>query len=157
MVSVTDTVSAQSVEQISEYERKIEEQQRQLDEMRRELEALKAALSKQQDTHTRATTNQADEGNKFVLSKNENLKLMFSGRVHRMLLNVDDGLSTNSFLPTPTKARQCCGSMRQARRMTQRRSARRLRLESARTDHFSSARTALMVVPTLQCVLPRYT
>ena len=94
-ILMASPVSAQTVAQVEEYERRIEAQQRQLDEMRRELDAIKAAVAEQ--AAGPPATEQEKKGSKFVLRKNENLELTFSGRVHRMLLTVDDGANTDMF------------------------------------------------------------
>lgn len=91
---------AQSAEQLAAYERRIAEQQRQLDEMRRELEALKAAMQAPADAQAEVAA-AADAtpapDRRYTLRKNENLAVTFSGRVHRMLLAVDDGANTDAF------------------------------------------------------------
>ena len=93
----SESASAQTAAQIEEYERRIEAQQQQLDQMRRELDALKAAVAQQDEAPELIRADQVEKENKFVLRKNENLELTFSGRVHRMLLTVDDGANTDMF------------------------------------------------------------
>jgi len=92
--------AAQTVDQIEAYERRIDEQQRQLDEMRQELDALKAAMqvSAGRESSGRAGQSETPEPEgRLVLRKNENLSVAFSGRVHRMLLGVDDGANSDAF------------------------------------------------------------
>lgn len=106
---VTCDVSALTLDQIKAYEKRIEEQQQQLDEMRRELEAMKVEMGTPQEQEQAATiakdaekpkeVKEAEEvrESRFIYRKNENLTLTFSGRLHRMLLGVDDGASTDAF------------------------------------------------------------
>ena len=83
--------SAQTIEQIEAYERRIDEQQQQLDAMREELEALKQLAGLQSTIDT-----DSDDG-PFVLRRSENGVLSLSGRVHRVVMQVDDGASRNGF------------------------------------------------------------
>jgi len=109
---LTDTAPALDLDQIEAYEKRIQELQQQLDEMRSELEAMKAdsgrsqapeqvttvAQEAQQSEESKEVkTGQNAEENKFIFRKNKNLALTFSGRLHRMILGVDDGANTNAF------------------------------------------------------------
>lgn len=93
-VSLAGTASAQAVEQTEACERRIDEQQRQIDEMQLEIDALKASMEQSQ---SRAKDVQAESGSQFVLRRNENTTLTLSGRVHRMILDVRDGASSELF------------------------------------------------------------
>lgn len=95
--ALTDTVVAQTAEQIEAYERRIEEQQRQLDEMRRELDALKAAVAKSEEQTAADEAPTEAHDSRIIYRKNEKLALTFSGRLHRMLLLVDDGANSDVF------------------------------------------------------------
>ncbi len=83
--------SAQTIEQIEAYERRINEQQQQLDTMREEIEALKQLAGLQSTIDT-----DSDDG-PFVLRRSDNGVLSLSGRVHRVVMQVDDGASRNGF------------------------------------------------------------
>jgi hypothetical protein len=97
--------SAQSVEQIEAYEQRINEQQQQLDAMRADLEALKKmagipdATDEQQ--HPALVADQAVATNTdyqpFVVRRSENGVLSLGGRIHRVVMQVDDGASRNGF------------------------------------------------------------
>lgn len=85
---------------IEAYERKIEQQQQQLDEMRSELEALKKAVGQspeKQPAIARTAVEEQEPNPPLVKTKNDRLSITFSGRVHRMLMTVDDGLNTGLF------------------------------------------------------------
>ena len=92
--------NAQSLEQIKAYERRIDEQQQQLDAMREELEALKrmagiqTAGTKKTEPAAAETADvvEADAGREpFVVSRSANSVLTLGGRVHRVMMQVDDG------------------------------------------------------------------
>ena len=99
--------NAQSLEQIEAYERRIDEQQQQLDAMREELEALKKMVGMQTMTAAKAEPAAAefvevdadDDARRepFVVSRSDNSVLTLGGRVHRVIMQVDDGASTNGF------------------------------------------------------------
>lgn len=92
--------AATAEDPIAAYERRIEQQQRELDEMRRELEALKRSMTRPASNPAEVVGEAAAETEpeqNFVLRKNENLSLSLSGRVHRMLLTVDDGANSDLF------------------------------------------------------------
>ena len=97
--------SAQSIEQIESYERRIDEQQRQLDAMRDELETLKQLAGMQsvrveEHNSREASGDDADTGRDdepFVVRRSEKGVLSLGGRVHRVVMQVDDGVSTNGF------------------------------------------------------------
>ena len=97
---------AQSLEQIAEYEKRIDEQQQQLDAMREELEALKRmagmdAVATEESNVAEVGIAEAHEENAgrepLVISRSENSVLTLGGRVHRVIMQVDDGASTNGF------------------------------------------------------------
>lgn len=83
-------VSAQSLERIEAYEQRIEAQQRELDALRAELEELKRSLGV--DAQARKET-AADVKPALVTRSSSNGNISIGGRVHRMLMNVDDGVS----------------------------------------------------------------
>jgi len=96
------TAGAQTLEQIEAYERRIDEQQRQLDAMREELEALKkmagvqTADIEQREPTSASIVNVVDEEvrpGSFVVSRSGNSVLTLGGRVHRVMMQVDDGAS----------------------------------------------------------------
>jgi len=99
------TSGAQTIEQIEAYERRIEDQQRQLDAMRAELETLKqlagvktaspAAVTNREIR--KSTVNPESSNASFVVRRSENSVLTLSGRVHRVVMQVDDGASRNGF------------------------------------------------------------
>ncbi len=97
--------SAQSIEQIESYERRIDEQQRQLDAMRDELEALKQLAGMQsvrvQEHNLREASGDdvevGGDDEPFVVRRSEDGVLSLGGRVHRVVMQVDDGVSTNGF------------------------------------------------------------
>ena len=96
--------NAQSLEQIEAYERRIDEQQQQLDAMREELEALKkmagmqTAAKEEPEPAKVADVVEEDAGREpFVVSRSDNSVLTLGGRVHRVIMQVDDGASTNGF------------------------------------------------------------
>jgi len=100
------TAGAQTLEQIEAYERRIDEQQRQLDAMREELEALKkmagvqTADIEQREPTSASIVNVVDEEVRpgpFVVSRSGNSVLTLGGRVHRVMMQVDDGASSNGF------------------------------------------------------------
>jgi hypothetical protein len=97
---------AQSLEQIEEYERRIDEQQQQLDAMREELEALKnfagmqtAAAKVSEPNPAEAADVVADDADyePFIVSRTDTAAFTLGGRVHRVIMQVDDGASTNGF------------------------------------------------------------
>jgi len=97
---ISNIANSQSIDQIEAYEQRIEAQQQQLDEMRRELDALKAAFAESGyvESPVQDLPNEREEPDrKVVLRKTDNVSLTVSGRVHRMLLTVDDGASTGVF------------------------------------------------------------
>ena len=101
LAALPTPASAQSAEQIAQYEERIAEQQRQLDEMRAELDALKATVDANTAKEAAATATEtskmpAEAESKLVFRKNENLSLQLSGRLHRMIMNVDDGADTTA-------------------------------------------------------------
>ncbi len=90
---------AQTEERITDYERRIAQQQEQLNQMRRELDDLKARVSRQAENQAQIAAESGSEGKSsepFVKRKSENLSLQFSGRLHRMVMSVDDGAGTTS-------------------------------------------------------------
>ena len=98
--------NAQLLEQIEAYEGRIDEQQQQLDAMREELEALKrtagmrtAATAEAEPAPAEVSSVVADDASyePFVVSRSENSMLTLGGRVHRVIMQVDDGASTNGF------------------------------------------------------------
>ena len=101
----TTASGAQTIEQIEAYEKRIDEQQQQLDAMRRDFEELKklAGLAPPKDTAEASiartnTESDLETGNEpFVIRRSENGVLSLSGRVHRVVMQVDDGASRNSF------------------------------------------------------------
>jgi len=96
---------AQTIEQIEAYERRIDDQQQQLDAMREELEALKqlAGLQSTNDIVQKqyempeSTIDTDSDDAPFVIRRSENGVLSLSGRVHRVVMQVDDGASRNGF------------------------------------------------------------
>ena len=97
-VVISVPLYAQTEEQIANYEQRITAQQQQLDQMRRELDELKAAVGRQAGS-TQVAPNveaaaESERTGSVVNRKNENLNVQFSGRLHRMLTNVDDGANT---------------------------------------------------------------
>lgn len=99
-LGLAESAAAQTAGQIEAYERRIEAQQQQLDQMRRELDALKDLVKKSQDP-TAASVAASDARptpeEQFLRRKNNNLNVAFSGRLHRMVLNVDDGANSDLF------------------------------------------------------------
>ena len=97
--------SAQSIEQIEAYEKRINEQQQQLDAMREELEALKrmagvpeASVEQHSSPHDADQVIDADTGHEpVVVRRSDNGVLTLGGRLHRVIMQVDDGASTNGF------------------------------------------------------------
>lgn len=95
------TVSrAQDSERIDELERLIEEQQRQLDELKRQLEELREEASSDDLSTDEGALKSADSTKSLpgplVVSKSDNLVFTLSGRVHRMVMFVDDDLDTTT-------------------------------------------------------------
>jgi hypothetical protein len=99
------TVNAEWSEQIEAYEKRIIEQQRQLDAMREELEALKkaagtpAVIGEEQAPSQTASEDikpEPDHG-PIVIRRSESAVLTLGGRLHRVLMQVDDGASRNGF------------------------------------------------------------
>ena len=97
---------AQSLEQIEAYERRINEQQQQLDAMREELEALKnmpgvqAATPEGSELTSTEAADVVAEGaghEPFVVRRSDNGVFTLGGRLHRVIMQVDDGASTNGF------------------------------------------------------------
>ena len=106
LVTCAGAAGAQSLEQIEDYERRIDEQQQQLDAMREELEALKrmagmqtAAAEEPEPAAVQMVHVIEDHTGRepFVVSRSENSVLTLGGRVHRVIMQVDDGASTNGF------------------------------------------------------------
>ena len=105
MSAIVSVASAQSIEQIESYERRIDEQQRQLDAMRDELEALKQLAGMQsvrvEEHNSREASGDDVDASRddelFVVRRSENGVLSLGGRVHRVVMQVDDGVSTNGF------------------------------------------------------------
>lgn len=105
------SLRAQTTDQIRTYEQRIEEQQRALDELRRELDALRAGQSEEAaatDTAGDSPPAEASSAGEpaaarglpgpFLFRASDQLTVRFSGRVHRMLMNVEDGSGrTNLF------------------------------------------------------------
>lgn len=97
--------SAQSIEQIEAYEKRINEQQQQLDAMREELEALKrmagvpeASVEQHSSPHDADQVIDTDTDHEpFVVRRSDNGVLTLGGRLHRVIMQVDDGASTNGF------------------------------------------------------------
>jgi len=95
---------AQTIGQIEAYEQRIDEQQQQLDAMRRELDELKrlartSAGDTSEESLVRAEPKpdtDSDDG-PFVLRRSENSVLSLSGRVHRVVAQVDDGAARSGF------------------------------------------------------------
>lgn len=93
--------SAQTLEQIEAYEQRIEAQQRQLDAMRAELEELKRLAAGDHAAETEESAPEPvllaettpDEKQAFVLRRTDTSVLKVGGRIHRVLMNVDDGIS----------------------------------------------------------------
>jgi len=96
---------AQTIEQIEAYERRIDDQQQQLDVMRKELEALKQLaglqstndIARKQYEMPESTIDTDSDDAPFVIRRSENGILSLSGRVHRVVMQVDDGASRNGF------------------------------------------------------------
>ncbi len=96
---------AQTIEQIEVYERRIDEQQKQLDAMREELEAIKQIaglkssndIAEEQHDIPGTDINTDSDDAPFVIRRSENGVLSLSGRVHRVVMQVDDGASRNGF------------------------------------------------------------
>jgi hypothetical protein len=96
---------AQTIEQIEAYERRIDDQQQQLDVMREELEALKQLaglqstndIARKQYEMPESTIDTDSDDAPFVLHRSESSVLSLSGRVHRVVMQVDDGASRNGF------------------------------------------------------------
>ena len=84
-------VWAQTADQIAAYEARIEEQQRQLDEMRAELEALKRAAGIASEAPPAPAP--AEKPESVVASRSDKSSFKIGGRIHRVLMNVDDGVS----------------------------------------------------------------
>jgi len=97
LAAFTGPVEAETDMQIETYEQRLKEQQRQLDEMRRELDAMKATVEGPQSREPQTAVAKDTQDSRFIFRKNENLALTFSGRLHRMLLAVDDGANTDLF------------------------------------------------------------
>jgi hypothetical protein len=110
------TVGAQSAAQIEALETRINEQQRQfdimrveqqrqLDAMREELETLKkaagiTAVAGEQQSMAQISSddvNPEPEHGRFVMRRSESAVLTLGGRLHRVLMQVDDGASRNGF------------------------------------------------------------
>ena len=104
LITYVGVAGAQSLEQIEEYEKRIDEQQQQLDAMREELEALKkmagmqTAANEEPEPANAADVVEEDAGREpFVVSRSDNSLLTLGGRVHRVIMQVDDGTSSNGF------------------------------------------------------------
>ncbi len=85
-----NVATADVAQQLESYEQKIEQQQRELDALRAELDALRATLG----VEATAAPAPAAAPEPVVERKSDNGNLKLSGRVHRMLMNVDDGIDT---------------------------------------------------------------
>jgi len=104
LLCTTDS-DAQTIEQIEVLERHIEDQQRQLDAMREELEALKQLAELGPSSHGAEEKHEVpesaidtdSENAPFVFRRGENGVLSLSGRVHRVVMQVNDGASQNYF------------------------------------------------------------
>jgi len=87
----SQTVAAQSLEQLEAYEQRLDAQQREIEALRAELAELKRALGAGQPVaEARAP---AESEAKMVMRSGRNGSVTVGGRVHRMLLNVNDGVS----------------------------------------------------------------
>ena len=89
------SVEAQAEENRDPVQQQLDQQQAEIDALRSEIESLKN-LNDQPTTHI--DTSQAEEvGNKFVLRKTPAGEMTLSGRIHRVIMLVEDGVSTNGF------------------------------------------------------------
>ena len=115
LVSLTANLSvanAQSNEQIESYERRFDEQQLQLDAMREELEALKqrarmSSVSLDEPELLEVPEQDAGAGRDyepFVVRRSQNGVLSLGGRLSRLMMQVDDGASTNGFFMDSAQA-----------------------------------------------------
>lgn len=109
LIPARSPARAQDRDRIEELERLIKEQQRQLDELRQQLEELKTESRVEEDREPEpaqsvqpaAETAAEVETEKtlpgpLVLSKSKDLTFTLSGRVHRMILGVDDTAATTT-------------------------------------------------------------
>jgi hypothetical protein len=104
-ITFTCVANAQTIEQIEEYERRIDEQQRQLDALRAELDVLKKVAGmpvspdEEEATLEVAETlpDSAPESKPFLERRSDNGTFTLGGRLHRVLMQVDDGASSNGF------------------------------------------------------------
>ena len=98
MLAAAATASAQTAEEIiAAYETRIEAQQAQLDAMRAELDALKERVAAQEASAVAeappAPTAPPEPAPDAIERKSKVGSVKLSGRLHRVLMNVDDGLS----------------------------------------------------------------
>jgi len=93
ILGISCAAAAGPAEQIAAYEQRIAAQQAELDAMRAELDELKKSLGV--DTVAAAPPAPAPEvQDDTVGRKTANGSVKLSGRVHRMLMNVDDGVNS---------------------------------------------------------------
>ena len=74
-------------------QQKLDQQQTELDSLKSEIELLK----KQNDPPANHEGSAHDSGKTYVLSNTSKTDMDLSGRIHRVIMQVDDGASTNGF------------------------------------------------------------
>jgi hypothetical protein len=89
------SVKAQAEEDRDPVQQQLDQQQAEIDALRSEIESLK---NQNEQSATHIDTSQAEEAdNKFVLRKTPNGEMTLSGRIHRVIMQLEDGVSTNDF------------------------------------------------------------
>jgi len=89
------SVNVQAQQSTDSIQQRLDQQQVEIDALKSELESFKKQ-SDQSASHT--DTLPAEEANKkFVLRMTPNGEMTLSGRIHRVIMQVDDGISTNGF------------------------------------------------------------
>lgn len=88
------SVNAQAEQGTDSIQRALDKQQAEIDSLRIELESLKNK-NDQPASHTDTTDGKADK--KFVFRKAQNGEMTLSGRIHRVIMQVDDDANRNGF------------------------------------------------------------
>ena len=95
MLLIIVPVKTQAEEDRDPVQQQLDQQQAEIDALRSEIESLK---NQNEQSATHIDTSQAEEAdNKFVLRKTPNGEMTLSGRIHRVIMQLEDGVSTNGF------------------------------------------------------------
>ena len=89
------SVKAQAEEKQDLVKQQLDQQQAEIDALRSEIESLK---NQNDQPTTHIDTSQAEEAdNRFVLRRTSTGEMTMIGRIHRVIMQVEDGVSTNGF------------------------------------------------------------